>query len=135
MPSRGRERGRAVEVAPRPARRSVRVRRDSDSPDGEGPILIRAVVHARLLGLRILTLDARVVVAEPGALPPALRGLGDADPARMPIGYASGTAPRYGGDVLAPLALVDAARHGGGVGEARELLAQGADTLAGLRRE
>jgi len=27
-------------------------------------MLIRAVVHARLLGVRLLTLDARVVVAE-----------------------------------------------------------------------
>ena len=97
-------------------------------------MLIRAVVHARLLGLRILTLDARVVVAEPGSLP-ALRGFGEADPASMPLGNASRTAPRYGRDVRAPLALVDAARHGGGVGEARKLLAQGADTLAGLRRE
>ena len=55
-------------------RRTVHVRGDPVSPDGDGPTLIRAVVHARLLGLRILTLDARVVVAEPAALQPALIG-------------------------------------------------------------
>ena len=35
-----------------------------DVPAGEDvATLIRAVVHARLLGIRLLTLDARVVVA------------------------------------------------------------------------
>ena len=115
-------------------RRTVHVRGDPVSPDGDGPTLIRAVVHARLLGLRILTLDARVVVAEPAALQPALIGR-DADPTRIPLGFPAGSSGRQDSTaVRPPLAIGGAAHRGGGLGKARELLAQGADTLAGLRR-
>ena len=47
--------------APR-RRRTLTVRGDRDRAV-HGATVVRAVVHARLLGLRLLTLDARVVVA------------------------------------------------------------------------
>jgi hypothetical protein len=57
------DRGHSV-AETRPVRRTVSIRRDLVGSDRKGRMLIRAVVHARLLGLRLLTLDARVVVAE-----------------------------------------------------------------------
>jgi hypothetical protein len=93
-------------------------------------MLIRAVVHARLLGARLLTLDARVLVAEAETIQPALDAVVDIDPMVMPV---AGTHP-------AELRRLRAPRHsaavepGRGVGHARELLAEGIDTLAGLRR-
>jgi hypothetical protein len=43
------------------------VRRGRPDREDDGETVIRAVVHARLLGLRILSLDARVVVGQPPA--------------------------------------------------------------------
>jgi hypothetical protein len=111
------------------------VRRGVRAPSGEGPMLIRAVVHARLFGLRLLTLDARVVVAESDPIEPALDAVVDVDPTIMPLtstddvyserqGIRDFRAPRRGA----------APPPNGGVGQARALLAQGADTLAALRR-
>ncbi len=99
-------------------------------------MLIRAVVHARLFGLRLLTLDARVVVAESDPIEPALDAVVDIDPTIMPVthmgAYFQRTArhPRH----PVPPRRDAAPEPNGGVGHARELLAQGADTLAGLRR-
>ena len=98
-------------------------------------MLIRAVVHARLLGLRLLTLDARVVVAESDPIEPAMEVVVDVGPAIMPL---TRTYVPYSErqDVRDFRALQRDAvpKPNGGVGQARELLAQGADTLAGLRR-
>jgi hypothetical protein len=43
------------------------VRRGRPDREDDGETVVRAVVHARLLGLRILSLDARVVVGPPPA--------------------------------------------------------------------
>jgi hypothetical protein len=100
-------------------------------------MLIRAVVHARLFGLRLLTLDARVVVAESDPIDAALDAVVEIDPTVMPVTHlhldaGSDERPSIGG---ARGPRRDAAPGAdGGVGHARELLAQGADTLASLRR-
>ena len=98
-------------------------------------MLIRAVVHARLFGLRLLTLDARVVVAESDPIEAALGAVVEIDPTVMPVTHLdaeSDERPSIGG---ARGPRRDAAPEpNGGVGHARELLAQGADTLASLRR-
>jgi hypothetical protein len=91
-------------------------------------MVIRAVVDARLLGLRLLTVDARVVVADAEPIHPALDAVVDLDPTVMPL---AGTRAHAGARPG-----IGAARHDadGGVGHARELLAQCSDTIAGLRR-
>ena len=110
----GAVRGRLVERRDRRARRAasrtLTVHRDS--ADADDATLVRAVVHARLLGLRLLTLDARVVVAN---------RVGPSFEARLPP-----TPPMP--DATPPLGAVD-----GDVLTARELLAQGADVLARSR--
>lgn len=63
VPRRQTDRG-AVAPAYRSSRRTVRLHRDAVGPGTDGRILIRAVVHARLLGLHLLTLDARVVLTD-----------------------------------------------------------------------
>ncbi len=98
-------------------------------------MLIRAVVHARLFGLRLLTLDARVVVAESDRIEPVLDAVVEVDPTIMPLArtddpYSARQSIR---DFHAPRRDAGGTPDGG-VGQARELLAQGADTLAGLRR-
>jgi hypothetical protein len=75
------------------------VRSDGDRAV-DGATVVRAVVHARLLGLRLLTLDARVVVAPAEVEPTSL-------------------------DLMPPPPSAD-----GGVRRARELLAEGTHTLA-----
>ena len=98
-------------------------------------MVIRAVVHARLFGLRLLTLDARVVVAESDPIEPALDAVVEVDPTVMPVTHMdaySNERPSIRG-ARAPRGDV-APEPNGGVGHARELLAQGADTLANLRR-
>ena len=96
--------------------RDVRRRRDTpgsrDGADADDATLVRAVVHARLLGLRLLTLDARVVVAN---------RVGPTFEARLPA------APELA-DRAPSLGAVD-----GDLLTARELLAQGADVLARTR--
>ena len=93
----------------------------------EGSTVIRAVVHARLLGLRLLTLDARVVVA-PAAAEPGVAAY--EEPARS----APAAAPRIG---RAPARPRQPAALGSGsrsdVGTARLLLAEGAEVLAQAR--
>ena len=98
-------------------------------------MLIRAVVHARLFGLRLLTLDARVVVAEADSVEPALAAVVAIDPTTMPLARSYGPSSGRQGIIGSGGSRRDAAiAPDGGVGHARELLAQGADTLAGLRR-
>jgi hypothetical protein len=98
-------------------------------------MLIRAVVHARLLGLRLLTLDARVVVAESDPIEPAIDAVVEVDPAILPPTrtYAPPSG-RQGIRDSRALQRDAASKPNGGMGQARELLAQVADTLAGLRR-
>lgn len=96
--------------ARRATSRTLTVHRDSE--DADDATLVRAVVHARLLGLRLLTLDARVVVAN---------RVGPSFEARVP------PAPPVPNGAT-PLGAVD-----GDVLTARELLAQGADVLARTR--
>ena len=91
-------------------------------------MLIRAVVDARLFGFRLLTLDARVVVADSDPIEPAIDAVVEVDPTVIPLARTRAPAGTRQG--------IGAARHDtdGGVGHARELLAQGTDTLAGIRR-
>jgi hypothetical protein len=90
-------------------------------------MLIRAVVDARLFGLRLLTLDARVVVAEAdpveSVLDAAVVGI---DPTVMPLARTAAVGRE---SVRAAGRNTDR-----GVRHARELLAEGTDTLASLRR-
>lgn len=121
--------------APR-SRRTLTVRGDRDRAV-DGVTVVRAVVHARLLGLRLLTLDARVVVAptevEPGALDPMIPVpvVLDREPAlRDEVGTAAPpVAPEFAGRPPPPSA------DGGGVTRARELLAEGTHTLAQTTRK
>jgi len=91
-------------------------------------MLIRAVVDARLFGFRLLTLDARVVVADADPIEPALDAVVEVDPTVMPLARTRAPASARQG--------IGGARHDTdrGLGHARELLAQGSNTLAGLRR-
>jgi hypothetical protein len=103
------------------------VRRDGDR-EVDGGTVVRAVVHARLLGLRLLTLDARVVVAPTKAAPTSL-GL------MTPVGVdeSSGSGQLSGAAPRAPARLTDRPppqSANGGVSRARELLAEGTHTLA-----
>ena len=117
----------------RRGRRTLTVRGDRDRAV-DGATVVRAVVHARLLGLRLLTLDARVVVApaevEPSALDPTIRVAVDHEPARQGrVREASPPArPEFDGRPPPPSA-------DGGVTRARELLAEGTYTLAQTTRE
>jgi hypothetical protein len=97
--------------ARRAASRTLTVHRDSE--DADEATLVRAVVHARLLGMRLLTLDARVVIAN--------RVGGPSFEAHVPV------APPMR-DGATPLGAAD-----GDVLTARALLAQGADVLARTR--
>jgi hypothetical protein len=98
-------------------------------------MLIRAVVHARLFGLRLLTLDARVVVADADSIGPALDAVVDVDPTVMPVARdPAADSARQGLRDLRSSRPDVAPGSDRGVGHARELLAQGTDTLAGLRR-
>jgi hypothetical protein len=96
------------------------VRRARPDREGDGETVVRAVVHARLLGLRILSLDARVMIGPPPAPvtsvdPPApVPAVGDWRRGSAPGPYRS--LPR---DVVA----------GPDLSRAVELLAHGADTL------
>ncbi|MGZ4614022.1 MAG: hypothetical protein ACXV4A_00540 [Actinomycetes bacterium] len=112
--------------------RTLTLRGDGDRAD-DGATVVRAVVHARLLGLRLLTLDARVVVApaevEPTSLdlmtPMAVEG--ETAPTDQAVGTAIPAGPALAGRPLPP--SVD-----GGVSRARELLAEGTHTLARAAR-
>jgi hypothetical protein len=104
------------------------VRRDGDR-EVDGATVVRAMVHARLLGLRLLTLDARVVVAPMHVEPTSLdlmtpAGVADKTPS---VGQVRAVATPAGP------ALADRPPSGsadGGVRRARELLAEGTHTLA-----
>lgn len=92
-------------------RRSLRLRAGDDRAV-DGATVVRAVVHARLLGMRLLTLDARVVVAPAEVQPTSLDLM-----TSVVVDDATGAEP--------------AARSmDGGVSRARELLAEGTYTLA-----
>jgi hypothetical protein len=112
----------------RRGRRTLTVRGDGDRAV-DGATIVRAVVHARLLGLRLLTLDARVVVApmevEPTSLDlitPAAIDAKNASTGQV-VGAASSAGPARPVRPLPPSA-------DGGVNRARELLAEGTHTLA-----
>jgi hypothetical protein len=101
------------------------VRSDGDRAV-DGATVVRAVVHARLLGLRLLTLDARVVVAPAEVEPTSLDLM-------TSLAVDHETVPR--GHVVSAATPADAGRPpppsaDGGVGRARELLAEGTHTLA-----
>jgi hypothetical protein len=109
----------------RRGRRILTVRSDGERAD-DGATVVRAVVHARLLGLRLLTLDARVVVAPAEVEPTSLDLM-------TSLAVDSETAPR--GRVVSTATPADAGRPpppstDGGVSKARELLAEGTYTLA-----
>ena len=106
--------------------RAVRLRRRRDRDDVDGETVVRAVVHARLLGLRLLTLDARVVVSPPGIAPDGRVS----DNATIHI-------PGVPDDRALPAA--SRARFDGRnstlrLADAVQLLAQGSDTLRSVRR-
>ena len=81
------------------------MRRGRREREDDGELVVQAVIHARLLGLRILSLDARVVVGRPPD--PVMR-----------------FAPEVNGDIAAA----------SGLSRAVELLTDGADTLERSRR-
>ncbi len=83
--------------------------RGNDDRAVDGATVVRAVVHARLLGLRLLTLDARVVVAPAEVQSTSLDVV-------TPLVFDEETPPTPSAD--------------GGVRRARELLAEGTHTLA-----
>jgi hypothetical protein len=96
----------------------------------EDPTVIRAVVHARLLGLRLLTLDARVVVAPAAAREHELAAF------EAPAGFGPVAVPRDESEPprgREPVVRIPAS--GTGVGTARLLLAEGADALAQVRQQ
>lgn len=139
MPRRGRDRHDARQVdggASTTARRTVRVRPATLGSDGDRPMLIRAVVHARLLGLRLLTLDARVVVADLDSAAIDVVERVDVDPALTSLRPPEASRRAVAADGTSDHAASRPGRPGleGGVTRARELLAQGADTLARTRR-
>ena len=108
------------------------MRRDGDR-EVDGGTVVRAVVHARLLGLRLLTLDARVVVAPTRADPTSVGLMTHVpvDDEAASRGQAVGAAPP------ARPALADRSSPSpadGGVSRARELLAEGTHTLARTAR-
>lgn len=95
-----------------------RGRRDRE-PDGE--TVVRAIVHARLLGLRLLTLDARVVVNPPDG-PVSAFGVEPIVPVRVDRLPSPTSRSR-------PVAVT-----GPDLSRAVELLASGAETLERSRR-
>lgn len=96
------------------------MRRGRPDPDG-GETVVRAVVHARLLGLRILSLEARVVLGPaPGPL-----SVYDAD-APVPVAVPGRPIPAQGSGVSPRLGRAAAAAD---LSRAVELLAHGAETL------
>ncbi len=113
-------------------RRTLTVRRDGDR-EIDGATVVRAMIHARLLGLRLLTLDARVVVAPMHVEPTSLDLM-------TPVTVADETASTDQVGAVATPARPDLADRppsasvDGGVRRARELLAEGTHTLARTAR-
>ncbi|WP_426566200.1 hypothetical protein ACPPVT_06500 [Angustibacter sp. McL0619] len=96
--------------------------REPREREDDGEIVVRAVVHARLLGLRILSLDARVVV---GRAPLSLTACDATTMATAEPGHSPTPAPRAVHNDGASVAnLINAAR----------LLADGHETLERSRR-
>jgi hypothetical protein len=100
--------------------------RERTEREDDGEILVRAVVHARLLGLRILSLDARVVVARPPGPTTALGASTRQDVVPI-VGQRSsrGTPPQ---------SLHRDGTSDAGLSRALELLADGTETLERSRR-
>jgi hypothetical protein len=96
--------------------------------DVEDSTVIRAVVHARLLGLRMLTLDARVVVGPATAAAPDLAAF------EAPTGFGPVAAPHKHLSPSRRREPVVRSGPGRGVGTARLLLAEGADALAEMQQ-
>jgi len=116
----------------RRGRRTFTVRGDGDRAV-DGATVVRAVVHARLLGLRLLTLDARVVVAPAEIAPTSLDlmtplAVADDTSSRADVVERTQMGPALPdplSDRSSPRSAVD-----GGVSRARELLAEGTYALA-----
>jgi hypothetical protein len=109
----------------RQGRRVLRRRRRSRRDLRDGETVIRAVVQARLLGIRLLTLDARVVVG-----PPDLRD--DAfDPWTTLLAPTDGSRWTTADRSEPSVRLHDPAQ---GLAQAVALLEEGAQTLAHCRR-
>ncbi len=112
-------------------RRALTVRAGGDRTV-DGATVVKAVVHARLLGMRLLTLDARVVVAPADVEPSSL--------ALMTLGNVDGVVrlPHPGPGALYPVGTAVSGPAGpsadGGVRRARELLAEGTRALARTAR-
>jgi hypothetical protein len=102
----------------------VTVRRDGRAV--EDSTVISAVVHARLLGMRLLTLDARVVVS------PAAAREGDLT-VETPTGVGPVAVPSVASTQPRRETVTRSADSGSGIGTARLLLAEGADALAQVR--
>jgi hypothetical protein len=114
--------------APEPSRqgrRALRLRRGSGRDPRDGETVIRAVVHARLLGIRLLTLDACVVVG-----PPDL-GYDANDPLTTLSATTDGHRWTTADSSAAAARLRDPAP---GLAQAVALLEEGAHTLAHSRR-
>jgi len=93
--------------------------RTDDDRAVDGATVVRAVVHARLLGMRLLTLDARVVVA------PA-----DVEPTGLDLMTVGAVDDRDALVRPASTAATGPAPADGGLRRARELLAEGTHTLS-----
>src|SRR4051794_30764450 len=93
--------------------------------DDEGRTVVRAVVHARLLGLRLLSLDAQIVLGPAAATGPVHLSA-------YPVDHAVDVRPLRG--------RTNGRADGGstssyaGVGQASELLAESAAALSRSRR-
>jgi hypothetical protein len=100
--------------------------------DGEGRTVVRAVVHARLLGIRLLSLDAQVLIGPAAWTPTADRAFHPTESALVPADGA--------GYVLPPARVAGrgvGASNGSTAGLARatELLAEGSAALSRSRRD
>jgi hypothetical protein len=92
------------------------------------PMVIRARVSARLLGIRLLTLDACITAVSDGVPTPGLAAAARPQAARP--GRAIGP-----GDPAEPAGRPAGTRPGTSVARARELVEQGARVLGQERRQ
>jgi hypothetical protein len=102
--------------------RSFWLRRRREGYPNRGDMVIRALVRARLLGLQLLTLEARVVVETGNSQRPVAPSLVLSPSARSGRGLQSTSS-----ELAFPEAVTEFAR-------AIELLEQGSDTLERSRR-
>jgi hypothetical protein len=94
------------------------------STDGSGPTVVRAHVQARLLGIRLLVLDARVVVGRAD----------ETDGAMLRVRSASSVPPPRREPAALHTAGPPGLRTGDGLGVATDLVQESARTLDHCRR-